>query len=974
MCYEIDELATRYESEVRNLFATAHRFSDDRWESWSPPVSVEPVLLYWYVIPLGATADVAGDHEVFAAGEMREYGVVDDFRVYPGFLWTCDSADKVRTASSAAQALVLRLLAAVPPGKARFTFIDPLGSGSNAAPFLGLADWDPNLIDSKAWCLSGEIASKLAELNTHLEVVIQRYLGGRFDSIEEYNAAAGEVAEPYRFIVIFDFPAQFDEQTLHLLERLVKNGPRCGVYVLLIHNRNQEPPYGADLDPMLAGLYDMPTTVNRAAVPRRIPLPLLRFGGDNNSVYIDADSLKYRDRAKGPVSDETLGLVRRFRTWETPPSDDRSGHDQESVSWLRVDGLSFADAPPELRFERGTEFPGLFTRVLTAVGEQGRGADEVVVSALQVQQLLADAIDDAARSDLPQMLRVASLDDVASWWTGVSAESLAVPIGRSGAKDVAMFKVDTAILSGGLVIGRPGSGKSTLFHSIICGAAVLYSPEEVELYLLDFKQGVEFLGYGEIGLPHARCVAVESEREFGVAILESVAEELERRARMFKEAGPGISDIGAWRSATGAGLSRILIVIDEFQELLNRADRIAGRSAELLDNLIRQGRAFGIHLLLGSQSLSSIDAAGTGITSLLRLLPIRVVLPSDASDAALALGDGNDGARYLTRQGEGIYNAAGGNPERNVPFQGTFLNSDQRHAVVGAARARADAEGFERLPRVFNGQVSATIDSDPADFVARARSGEDSRLWIPVGGSLTLAPDMSFEIRREVGSNVAFICRDEDLVEGFGSVAVTALAAQLAPRGGELRFVDCTPVDSPTDLWLSPLLSTGVVSVSNRRALPSVLAEARNLTDERIDNDRTDAPPVVLVIWGVHRARDLDGDDGGFGMAGFGEENTPAADLERIVRDGPEFGVHTIIWGDSLASTGRRLTARVLREFSWRIAGRLNDADSDRLEVRATELRPKQLACANIEEDRHWKLRGYSPPDIGWIERAASVI
>ncbi len=50
-----------------------------------------------------------------------------------------------------------------------------------------------------------------------------------------------------------------------------------------------------------------------------------------------------------------------------------------------------------------------------------------------------------------------------------------------------------------LIAGKTGSGKSTLLHVLITNVALRYSPDEVELYLIDFKKGVEFKAYAEAG-------------------------------------------------------------------------------------------------------------------------------------------------------------------------------------------------------------------------------------------------------------------------------------------------------------------------------------------------------------------------------------------------------------------------------------------------------------------------------------------
>src|SRR5690606_14826316 len=61
------------------------------------------------------------------------------------------------------------------------------------------------------------------------------------------------------------------------------------------------------------------------------------------------------------------------------------------------------------------------------------------------------------------------------------------------------------------VAGKTGSGKSTLLLALITNLALNFSPDEAELYLVDFKEGVEFQWYATYRLPHARVVAIQSE-------------------------------------------------------------------------------------------------------------------------------------------------------------------------------------------------------------------------------------------------------------------------------------------------------------------------------------------------------------------------------------------------------------------------------------------------------------------------------
>jgi DNA segregation ATPase FtsK/SpoIIIE, S-DNA-T family len=130
--------------------------------------------------------------------------------------------------------LVLRLLTSAPPGRLAFTILDPVGLGQNFAGIMHLADFEERLINSRIWTQPAQIEQRLADLNEHIEKVTQMYLRNEYESLTEYNAQAGRLAEKYQFLVIADFPTNFTEVAVKRLQSIAASGPRCGVH-LLIH-------------------------------------------------------------------------------------------------------------------------------------------------------------------------------------------------------------------------------------------------------------------------------------------------------------------------------------------------------------------------------------------------------------------------------------------------------------------------------------------------------------------------------------------------------------------------------------------------------------------------------------------------------------------------------------------------------------------------------------------------------------------
>src|SRR3569833_1363059 len=147
-------------------------------------------------------------------------------------------------------------------------------------------------------------------------------------------------------------------------------------------------------------------------------------------------------------------------------------------------------------------------------------------------------------------------------------------VGRPGHRD----RRDRRGRPGPYVGGPPGSGKTIFLYALIGSLAARYSPDELELYLLDFKEGVSFarLASGRTDktwLPHARLIGVNinNDREFGVALLRFLGRELERRGAAARE--HEVTKLEELRAADPDGhWPRIVAVIDEFQVLIQQKD------------------------------------------------------------------------------------------------------------------------------------------------------------------------------------------------------------------------------------------------------------------------------------------------------------------------------------------------------------------------------------------------------------------
>src|SRR5436309_5884270 len=98
---------------------------------------------------------------------------------------------------------------------------------------MHLADYEGANINSRIWTQSAQFEEKLAELNEHMEEVIQMYLRNEYETIAEFNAQAGAIAEKYHFLVVASFPASFSDTAGRRLRNIAASGARCGVYTLV---------------------------------------------------------------------------------------------------------------------------------------------------------------------------------------------------------------------------------------------------------------------------------------------------------------------------------------------------------------------------------------------------------------------------------------------------------------------------------------------------------------------------------------------------------------------------------------------------------------------------------------------------------------------------------------------------------------------------------------------------------------------
>ncbi len=889
----------RVRSEVDAVSAESRRlfppWRDPAWNPWEPPTDSPQVLrIGEFRVPLAQIPQA-----VPADPRLKE--LTPEALDLPAFLQFPDKISMLLKASDdgrgqavqALQVAMLRFLTAVPPGKVRFTIFDPVGLGQNFSTFMNLKDVDELMVNSRIWTEQAQIEHRLLDLTEHMENVIQTYLRNEYSSIEEYNVMAGEVAEPYRVLVVANYPANFSDIAQRRLISIAQSGPRCGVYVL---------------------------------------------------VSLDAKLQNATNQLAKDLEPNTMNLVwkdGRF-VWKESPLEQYP---------LRL------DVPPDAEE---------LNRIVKIAGEAAKRAKRVEVPF----EVIAPAADKI--------------------WTWDSRSTVDVPMGRAGATKFQNLMLGKGTSQHVLIAGKTGSGKSTLLHALITNAALMYSPKELELYLIDFKKGVEFKTYAAHGLPHARVVAVESEREFGLSVLQRLDVELKKRGDMYRDAGA--QDVASYRRITGEYLPRILLLVDEFQEFFIEDDKLAQESSLLLDRLVRQGRAFGVHVTLGSQTLGgAYSLARTTIAQ----MAIRIALQCSEADSHLILSEDNAAARLLTRPGEAIYNDANGMIEGNHIFQVVWLTDIRREEYIKDLKRLAEERGLmpDTPQLVFEGNLPAVVDKNPLliealEAPAWADEVRSAQAW--VGDAIAIKDPTSALFRRQSGSHVLLVGQQDEAALGILSTALVSLAAQHADPGDDphppantARFYvfDGSPPDSPN---LDVLARLGDViphpfkAVSWRDLAPNMTEVAEELA-RRQGDEHGDYPSIYVVIYDLGRFRDLRKSDDDYGFSSkFGEEEkpSPSKQLATILREGPNFGIHVLAWVDTVGNLNRTFERSTAGEFELRILFQMSINDSSALidSPAAGRLGENRALFFNEEQGKTEKFRPYGLPDQAWLDRVRACL
>lgn len=577
--------------------------------------------------------------------------------------------------------------------------------------------------------------------------------------------------------------------------------------------------------------------------------------------------------------------------------------------------------------------------------------------------------------------------------TNTTKDGIRIPIGIHGANEVQYLTLGVGGSHHALIAGVAGSGKSSLLHTIILRTLMQYSPEELVIYLVDFKRGVEFKIYADFVLPSFKVVAIESEREFGYNILTSLEREQKIRADLFKKSH--VDKIEEYREL-GKKMPRVLVIMDEFHELFsNSNDEFAKKSAIIMERIVRQGRAFGVHMILASQSYSNIIGIDKAVFD---QMAVRIVLKCSKADANLLLDGGSTEIDQISIDdpGRAVYNSEAGNKEYNSHFRVAYIKPEKHRGMLQDISDSTKQFSDAKQPtRILLSNIEDNNYSIFNQFVTLNANTYKTPGRLYIGEPLSVSNSMAMDFSRSEYSNLLMIGGDTEKARSMFAFSILSLCInykishQQAPEKPFIYLFNCKPLDDSyfkdTPKLLAEFLPEYIqyVGCGDTNEIQSIVSQMYDDVSNGANSIDTDK---YFFVFGYQRAEELKSEiqlsqsediDSLFNIMPSSSSSSRLSLKEMfrtIVKDGAQKGVHILIWQDSFNALYQD-DKDIMSYFSMKIAFDMSPEEYSRfVSANDVSLMSENNAIYYNRARDNQKFRPYQSPDEDWLKNISDKL
>ena len=582
------------------------------------------------------------------------------------------------------------------------------------------------------------------------------------------------------------------------------------------------------------------------------------------------------------------------------------------------------------------------------------------------------------------------------FFTKKSAECISLPVGKGDGSATQFIEFGKRSSQHAIITGATGSGKSTLLHTLIMSALINYSPDELNLYLMDFKSGTEFKVYETVPVPHIKLLALDALQEFGESILMELVEEQNRRSQLFKDSGEH-TNLKSYVSATGQSMPRILVIMDEFQILFNESAnrKVAMHCAELANKIVTEGRAFGIHLVMATQTLRSIREKTALSNSTIEQMRIRVGLKCGEEDANYIFGDVN--ARDALMKMKGAIGTAVYNPEfteaRNSGFRVAYCAENEQKSLL-AAIATVCKDKFTANIKVFEGK---RVPQFPVSLIDTYKQNDTSEIALEIGEPIRIDTPVKILFNKKKNNNLLVVGSDTNLMSQIISNIV--LGASFTPNTNTYFMDGNAFFDEPIDPYVEHLsnIQTSIKTITTRKDCLLCIEELYDEFKKRRKSISNSNEKHIVVINGlqyidilsmilkgdyINREDYIETDfsappkvdDGGldFSFDDAPETIEYSSALKELVELGYAYGIYFVIACNEYQTVREVLHygASLMNKLTNRIVFAISDKDSDEL-IDGIQVSGMNSVTAVYTDGikRTMQFKPYSTPQVSDIQR-----
>ena len=231
-----------------------------------------------------------------------------------------------------------------------------------------------------------------------------------------------------------------------------------------------------------------------------------------------------------------------------------------------------------------------------------------------------------------------------------------------------------------LIAGTTGSGKSVCINTIILSLLYKYSPEKLNLILIDPKM-LELSTYE--GIPHLLCPVI-TESKKATAALGWAVKEMENRYKLMTNVG--VKNIDGYNLKHKKHMPYIVVVVDEMSDLM----LVSGKEIEsYIQRLSQMARAAGIHIIMATQRPSVDVITGTIKANFPTRISFQV---SSKIDSRTILGE--QGAEQLLGKGDMLFMSSA---NRIARIHGPYVSESEIEKINSFLRSQGKPNYIEEI-------------------------------------------------------------------------------------------------------------------------------------------------------------------------------------------------------------------------------------------------------------------------------------